>query len=213
MNYSLTPLSQLDTPALADLAALHQSVMHTLLSELGLPVVLRYYQVCQNDPSVIGLSACSPLPLGEGLGEAPYSGVRVLGWVVGSPRPDELNARLRRPFPWFAGQMLRLAFTRPAVLAQLAASVLSAHSQMDAEPGAIELTYIGVAASARGQGLGQALLAAFIEASCAAGYRSVVLSVETDNIEALALYTKAGFNITRSFHEGRFERQRLEKIL
>lgn len=207
MNYSLISLSQLDISALADLAALHQSVMHTLLSELGLPVVLRYYQVGQSDPSVIGFCVCSPLPRGEG------PGVRVLGWAVGSPRPDELNARLRRPFPWFAGQMLQLAFTRPAVLAQLVVSVLSARSQMDSVPGAIELTYIGVAAFARGQGLGQALLAAFIEASRAAGYRSVALSVETENAEALALYTKAGFNITRSFHEGRFERLRLERIL
>jgi ribosomal protein S18 acetylase RimI-like enzyme len=138
--------------------------------------------------------------------------VRVLGWAAGSPHPDELNARLRQPLPWFAGQILRLAFTHPGVLAQLAVSVLSAPGQMGAEPGAIELTYIGVAASARGQGLGKALLAAFVDAARAAGHRSVTLSVETDNPAAVALYTKNGFQITRTFKEGRFERHRMKLV-
>jgi ribosomal protein S18 acetylase RimI-like enzyme len=200
MNFTITPISQLDSPTLTRLAELHQSVMHTLLSELGQPVVLRYYQVCQGDPSVIGLCAIS-----SATGE-------MLGWAVGSPQPDELNARLRQPLTWFAGQMLRLAVTRPAVLGQLAASVLSASSQMDSEAGAIELTYIGVAASTRGQGLGQALLAAFVDAARASGHRSVTLSVETDNPEAVALYTKAGFQLSKTFTEGRFERHRMRLV-
>ncbi len=80
------------------------------------------------------------------------------------------------------------------------------------EPDALELTYIGVAADARGQGLGKALLAAFVEAGRQAGYRRVVLSVETDNPGALALYNKAGFQITRTFTEGHFERHRMELV-
>jgi ribosomal protein S18 acetylase RimI-like enzyme len=207
MNFTLIPLAQLDPTGLDSLAQLHHAVMHTLLSELGEPVVLRYYQACQNDPAVIGLGAVSPLPVGE------EPGARVLGWAVGSPHPDQLNARLRQPLPWFAGQMLRLAFTRPGVLAQLAASLLSAAGQMEAEPGAIELTYIGVAASARGQGLGKALLAAFVDAARAAGYRSVSLSVETDNPAAVALYTQASFRITKTFNEGRFQRHRMELLI
>ena len=173
--------------------------MHTLLAELGLPLVRRYYQACQEDPAVIGLCAVSPV--GE-----------ILGWAVGSPHPDALNARLRQPLGWFTRQMLRLAFTRPGVLWQLVTSVLSSSSQMEAEPGAIELTYIGVDPSARGQGVGSTLLKAFAEDGRAAGYRSVVLSVETDNSEAVALYTKAGFKITRTFTEGHFERHRMELV-
>src|SRR5687768_2482528 len=137
MDFTLAPISQLNSAHLDHLAALHQSIMHTLLADLGLPVVRRYYEICQSEPSVIGLYAVSP-------------GGEILGWAVGSPQPDALNARLRKPLGWFAGQMLWLAFIRPGVLWQLAASVLSSSSQMEAEPGAIELTYIGVAPSARG---------------------------------------------------------------
>jgi len=44
-------------------------------------------------------------------------------------------------------------------------------------------------------------------------YRSVVLSVEKDNEPAIALYQKAGFKITKTFSEGRYERHRMELIL
>ena len=200
MPFTLTPISQLDPPAIDRLAGLHLSVMHTLLSELGLPVVVRYYQACHADSSVIGLCALSP----EG---------EVLGWAVGSPHPDELNARLRRPLNWFAGQMCRLVCTPPGVFLQLLASVLSSSLQMEGETGAIELTYIGVAPSARGQGLGTELLKAFADAGRAAGYRSIVLSVETDNPEAASIYRHCGFQITKTFEEGRFQRHRMQLLL
>ena len=207
MEFTLTPLSQLDPAGLEHLAGLHRSVMHTLLSELGLPVVRRYYETCQVDPAVIGLCALSyPPSKREGAG----AGGQIVGWAVGSPHPDQLNARLRQPPTWFAGQMLRLAVTHPGALGQLAASALSSSSQM--EPQAVELTYIGVAASARAQGLGRELLAAFVVAGRSAGYRSVVLSVETDNPAAIGLYTNAGFQVTRTFKEGRFERHRMQFV-
>ncbi len=207
MNF--TSISQLDSPNLVRLAVLHQSVMHTLLSDLGLPVVRRYYEVCQHDSSVIGLCAISATG-------------QFLGWAIGSPHPDAINASLRQPLAWFATQMLRLAVTRPGALLQLAQSALHLHlpqvqmSTSDANvlrPGQIELTYIGVAESARGRGLGKALLAAFVEASRAAGYSSVALSVETDNPAAFALYTGASFRVKKSFREGRFERHRMELSL
>ncbi len=197
MNFTLTPLSQLNPSDLDRLAALHQAVMHTLLSDLGLPVVRRYYEVCQQDTSVVGLCAVSTT--GE-----------FLGWAVGSPHPEQITARLRHPLAWFATQMLQLAVTRPAALMQLAQSVFSASDANALRPGQIELTYIGVAESARGQGLGRSLLAAFVEAGRAAGYESVALSVETDNPAAIALYTNGGFRIVKTFREGRFERHRME---
>jgi ribosomal protein S18 acetylase RimI-like enzyme len=199
MDFTLVPLSKLDSASLDGLANLHQAVMHTLLSDLGFPIVRRYYQACQEDLTVIGLCAVS-------------SGTEILGFAVGSPHPDALNARLRQPLGWFTGQMLRLALTRPRVFLQLVISVLSSSSQMETGPGAIELTYIGVAPSARGQGLGTAVLKAFAGAARAAGYRTIVLSVETDNPEAVALYTKSGFKITRTFTEGRFQRHRMELV-
>lgn len=200
MTFTLTPLSQLDPANLDGLAALHQSVMHTLLSDLGQPLVRRYYQACRDDPAVIGLCAVAA----DG---------KIIGWAVGSPHPDALNASLRRPLGWFTGQMLRLAFTRPGALLQLVVSVLSSTLQMENEAGALELTYIGVDPSARGQGLGTALLRAFADAARAAGYRSVVLSVETDNPEAASIYRHCGFLITKTFDEGRFQRHRMQLLL
>jgi ribosomal protein S18 acetylase RimI-like enzyme len=200
MDYVLVRLSQLDDDGMRRLAALHLSVMRTLLSDLGPPMVLRYYQVARNDPLVIGLCAVSPP--GE-----------MLGWALGSPHPDKINSRLRTPLAWFLSQMLRLAFTRPLILWQLIFSVLRSSSQTDIEKGAIELTFIGVALDKRKKGLGRELLNAFIKTSHSLGYRSVILSVEREDVPAITLYEKAGFKIIQSFSEGRYQRYRMELVL
>jgi GNAT superfamily N-acetyltransferase len=204
MTYSIAPLSALPVSLLPALADLHIATMPTLLADLGQPVVLRYYQLAQKDPSVIALCAISPPSMGEG------AGVRVLGYAFGSPNPSALNAHLRQPITWFAIQMLRLASTHPTVLWQLVQSVFSASDENALTPGQLELTYIGVAPEARGQGLGKTLLTAFVDAARSAGYKSVVLSVETDNPAAIALYTKFGFAITKTFSEGKYHRHRME---
>jgi ribosomal protein S18 acetylase RimI-like enzyme len=200
MDHTLIRLSQLDDEGIKHLAALHHSVMHTLLSGLGLPVVLRYYQVAHDDSSVIGFCAVSPS--GE-----------MLGWVLGSPHPDRINSGLRTPVTWFSFQMLRLALSRPLLLWQLVSSVLSSSSRPEMKSNAIELTYIGVASHQRSKGLGKELLNAFIEASRSRGYYSVLLSVETKNSPAIALYEKAGFKIIKTYSEGRYRRHRMELVL
>ena len=212
MTNTIIPLSALPSSLIPALADLHTATMPTLLADLGQPVVLRYYKLAQKDPSVLGFCAISPLPLGEGAGRGtePVEVVRVLGYALGSPDPSALNAQLRQPITWFAAQMLRLAFTRPTVLWQLVQSVFSASDENNLAPGQLELTYIGVALEVRGQGLGKTLLADFVEAARSAGYKSVVLSVETDNPAAIALYTKFGFTITKTFSEGRYHRHRME---
>jgi ribosomal protein S18 acetylase RimI-like enzyme len=199
MEYRLTELSQLSDDAIERLAVLHQSVMHTLLSDLGLPMVLRYYQIAQTDPGVIGLCASSK----DG---------HMLGWTMGSPHPDKINTQLRSPLTWFIPQILRVMVTRPAVFWQLIASVLSTN-QAELKSEAVELTYIGVASDQRGRGLGKILLNAFIEASHSHGYHSVVLSVEKENVPAIQLYEKAGFKIINTFSEGRYQRHRMELTL
>jgi len=110
-------------------------------------------------------------------------------------------------------QMLRLALTRPLILWQLISSVLRSSSQTDIESGAIELTFIGVAVDKRNQGLGRELLNAFMETSRSLGYHSVMLSVEREDVPAIALYEKAGFKIIQSFSEGRYKRFRMELVL
>ena len=200
MDYRLIEFSQLTDDDIKGLAVLHHSVIHTLLSDLGLPLVLRYYQIAQADPNVIGLCAVSPA--GD-----------ILGWAMGSPHPDRINAELRSPLVWFLRQMSRVALTRPFVLWQLLSTVLFGSSQSELRLDAIELTYIGVSSAQRGKGLGKKLLNAFIKASRANGYHSVVLSVEKDNSSALSLYEKEGFKVVKTFSEGRYQRHRMELTL
>jgi len=196
MEYKIVPLGELDDTQVLELARLHHAAMHSLLTDLGLPFLERYYQFAQKDMSVLGFCAVSP----KGI---------PLGWVIGSPKPDQLNGRLREPLTWIVLQMVRLLFTRPQVLLQLAGSVLSS-DQPDMAADAIELTYIGVAKENAGTGLGTKLIGRFIEASRQAKYRSVVLSVEVENKPAIALYKKVGFEVTKTFSEGHFQRHRME---
>ena len=197
MDDRLVEFSQLTSEDLKRLAVLHHSVMHTLLSDLGLPIVWRYYQIAQRDSRTLGLCAIS----GSG---------QIQGWAMGSPHPDRINAQLRSPLVWFLIQMLRITWTRPIVLWQLISSVFFASTQGELQPGAIELTYIGVASDQRGRGVGKKLLHAFIVASRLHGHRSVVLSVEKENLPAIALYETAGFRIIKTFSEGRYQRYRME---
>ncbi len=197
MDFTLTPISQLDKAGFARLASLHSLVMHTLLSDLGTPIILHYYETVQTDPLALGFCAISPT--GE-----------LIGWAIGSQDPARLNTRLRQPFTWFAVQMIRLLFTRPLVFLELARSVFSANQANKLKNGQIELTYIGISHAVQRQGLGKALLAAFIEQAAKSGYTSIVLSVETDNASAVSLYTKSGFQIQQTFSEGRFTRHRME---
>jgi ribosomal protein S18 acetylase RimI-like enzyme len=200
MDYAIVPLSQLKDVDIKQLAVLHHAVMYTLLSDLGLPLVLRYYQIARSDLSAIGICAMN-------------SSHEILGWAVGSPHPDRINSGLRTPLSWFALQMLRVTFTRPFVLWQLISSVLSSSTEMEMKQDAIELTYIGIALNHRERGLGRNLLKAFIEASRSNGYRSVLLSVEKENSSAVALYEKSGFKIIKTYSEGRYQRHRMELIL
>jgi len=198
-GYRFVKLSKLDEHNLQQVAVLHRSVMHTLLSDLGLPIIQKYYQIARDDPSVVGMAALS-------------LSNEIAGWTVGSPDPASLNMKLRTPLPWFLVQMMRLGIARPLVLMQLFASVLSS-SDMEIGKHAIELTYIGVSSAHQGKGLGRTLLNNFIEESRSCGYHSVVLSVEAENKAALALYEVSGFKIVRSFSEGRYQRYRMEFAL
>ncbi|HEY9152376.1 MAG TPA: GNAT family N-acetyltransferase [Anaerolineales bacterium] len=199
MEYTLQAFAGIDDHVLRRVALLHQSVMRNLLTDLGFPIILRYYQIARKDSAVIGFCAVS-------------SSQEILGWVVGSPDPYALNMRLRSPLSWFLVQMMVLAVKRSPVFLQTLSSVFHS-SQQKLIPHAIELTYIGVAPNVQGNGIGRALLEAFIEASRALDYCSVELTTETDNLHALALYQKSGFSVKRTFKEGRFERYRMERKL
>lgn len=195
--FTLYPFSQIDPSLLPDVARLHESALPILLSKMGYPFVLRYFQAAANDESVIGFYALSETG-------------RLIGYVVGSPRPDQINSQLTRPRLWFIGQCLRLLFTRPSVLAQAVISSLTLSKQVADKENAIEVVYMSVDPSARGQGLGRALMQAFHDASRAAGYKWVTGSQELDNDVSIHLLTSLGYKATYTFREGRYHRQRIE---
>ncbi len=207
MTTPLLPLASLSPQRLPALAELHCATMPTLLTELGFPFVLRYYQIAQTDPAVLGFIA---LPRSHSPGSDSPAPV---AYVLGSPHPSALTARLRAPLPWFAAQLTRLAFRRPAALLRLLESVVSASPANALRPGQIELTYIGVAPSRTRARTGQPD-AGRLSGRCPTGRIHLRRpDVETDNQPALALYHRFGFAITATFREGRYHRHRMERPL
>jgi ribosomal protein S18 acetylase RimI-like enzyme len=200
MKYSLHPIHQIDPALIVPLARLHEASMRILLSDMGFPFILRYFQMAVQEPQVIGF---------YGLSDANS----LIGYVVGTPKPNELNSRLTSPFLWFTAQCLRLLFTRPRVLVQAIISSRSLSRQVASEAEAIELVYVSVDPEARGQGIGQALLQAFQEASRAAGFKRVVAIQELDNTPSIALFASMGYRVKDEYREGQYDRQRVELIL
>jgi ribosomal protein S18 acetylase RimI-like enzyme len=198
MNYRVVPLSKLSAKQVIELAQLHHRVMHTLLTDLGLPIIEKYYQLACADSSVLGFCALS---------ESDHP----LGWSIGSVDPDRLNRRLREAKLWFIGQMVRTLVLRPRVMRQLLVSVRLTSTPLPA--GTFEWIYLGVDPSTRGQGLGFELMNAIIQSARLMKYKAVILSVEVENKSAIALYTRAGFKIINTFTEGGFYRHRMELTL
>ncbi len=200
MEYSLYPISKSEPASIASLAKLHEATMRLLLSDMGPAFVRRYFEAAAKDPMVIGFYAT---------GEAND----VIGYVVGTPRPDRLNAQLTRPLPWFATQCVRLLFTRPRVLWQALVSSSAQPAQMPRDGSTIELVYVAVDPKCRGMGIGRALMQAFEEASRAAGYRYVAATQEVDNEASIRLFAAMGYHVTHAYREGRYERQRVQLAL
>jgi ribosomal protein S18 acetylase RimI-like enzyme len=200
MKFSLASIHQIDPTLILSLAKLHEASMRSLLSNMGFSFVLRYFQRAINDPRVIGFYVLA-------------DSSALIGYVVGTPRPDELNSRLTKPLLWFTGQCLRLLLTRPGVLWQAITSSRTLSNQISSEAGAIELVYVSVDPAFRGQGLGRALLGSFQEASRSAGYKRVVAIQELDNAGSIALFASMGYQVKYTYRDGQYDRQRVELVL
>ncbi len=194
MDFRVVPIRQLNDEQIVELAELHKDVIHSLLTDLGLPFLEKYYRIACADENAIGFCALSENNM-------------PVGWVVGSPKPEHLNNQLNQPVFWFIFQVLRVVTTHPLLLWQLFISARSASVGLERDQ--IELTYIGVASSARRMGLGRTLTDAFLQA-CKGQYHSAVLSVEVENMNAIQLYTTFGFQIVNTLTEGKFKRHRME---
>lgn len=72
-------------------------------------------------------------------------------------------------------------------------------SQVKPESGETEMLFVSSRADRRGQGIGHALYWAFIDGSRERGYRSVGLSVDVDNANAVRFHERQGMHLVREF--------------
>ena len=196
-NISIKKIQELDEKFLPRVARLHVQVMKGLITDLGAAFAEKYYQAAVHDPKVLGFTAFSE----EG---------ELVGYIIGTPSPSDLTSQLTKPLSWFARQALKLLFTRPGTFFQMIASGLSVKGQMEDESDAIEFVYIGVDPKTRGQGIGLQLQQTLMKASKDAGYKRILLSIETWNEASIQLTKKDGFTVKQTFREGGYHRHRME---
>lgn len=199
MKYTLYDLREISSGHLPRLAEIHMGD-RGLLSRLGYPFVLRYFEIAHDDPHVIGVVA-----------QDDESG-ELMGYGIASPEPESLTSQLTHDKGWFIKEIVKLFFTRPFVFIQLVISSITIKGQMN-EADAIECVYFSVDPKFRGQKLGRALQRALMDESRKAGYKKMFASIETWNKASLAATQSNGFTIIRTFREGIYYRYRMESKL
>ncbi|MBI5962039.1 MAG: N-acetyltransferase [Chloroflexi bacterium] len=200
MNYTLHNLTELDRALLPRLAEIHMGD-RGLLSKLGFPFVLRYFEIAYKDPRVIGVYAQD-----DETGE-------LIGYGIASPEPESLTSQLTHDKSWFIKQIIKILFTRPHVFIQLIISSITIKGQMNNDTEAIECVYFSVDPKYRGQKIGRTLQKALMDGGRAAGYKKIFASIETWNKASLSATLANGFTIVKTFREGMYHRHRLESKL
>jgi RimJ/RimL family protein N-acetyltransferase len=200
MSYTIYPLKELKSEQLPEIARLHLDD-HGLLTQLGHPFVLRYFEIVRNDKSVVGVIA-----------KDDQTG-KIIGYNVASPQPAALTSQLTDDKVWFIKEIFKVIFTRPSAFIQLIVSSLTIKSQMEDAADAIESLYLTIDEAYRGQKVGRTLQQGLFEEARKAGYKRIVGSIETWNEASIKMCQSNGFVIKRTFREGKFIRHRIEKIL
>ena len=198
--YTLYNLTELSPTLLPRLAEIHMND-RGLLSRLGYPFVLRYFEIAYKDPRVIGVYAQDDVT-GE-----------LIGYGIASPQPESLTSQLSNDKSWFIKQIIKVFFTRPSMFFQLIISSLTIKGQMNNEANAIECVYFSVDPKYRGQKIGRTLQKALMDRSRSAGYKKIFASIETWNTASLSATLANGFTIVKTFREGIYHRHRLESKL
>jgi GNAT superfamily N-acetyltransferase len=199
MNYTILNLKELPIELLPRLAEIHMGD-RGLLSKLGYPFVLRYFEIAYKDPHVIGVIA-QDNKTGE-----------VVGYGIASPEPESLTSKLTKDRSWFIKQIIKLLFTQPFVFIQLIISSITIKGQMN-ETGAIECVYFSVDPKFRGQKIGRTIQKALMDESRKFGYKKMLASIETWNKASLSATLANGFTIATTFREGQYHRHRMESKL
>jgi len=200
MNYTLHPLKEINPSLLPRIAEI-QLGDAGLLSKLGYPFVLRYFEMAIKNERAFGFYA-QENETGE-----------IMGFSLASPEPSVLTSNLTQDRKWFIKQILKVLFSRPLVFLQLVISSITIQGQMENDPNAIECVYFTVDPKFRGQRLGRTLQNALMEEGRKQGYKRIFASIETWNIASLKATQANGFTIAKTFREGKYHRHRLESKL
>ena len=199
MAHKLYPLKNIPAGLLPQIAQIHLDDAG-LLSKLGFPFVLRYFENAIKDERAFGFYAQDD------------ETNEVMGFSLASPEPSALTSTLTDDKEWFIKNILRVLFTRPLVIIQMAISSITIRGQMY-EPNTIECVYFTVDSKFRGHGLGRSLQKALMDEGRKRGYKKIYASVETWNIASLKATQANGFRIIKTFREGCYFRHRLESEL
>lgn len=200
MNYTLYQLEEINPSLLPRIAQIHMGDAG-LLSKLGYPFVLRYFEMAVKDKRAFGFYAQE------------NETSEIMGFSLASPEPSALTSNLTQDRGWFIRQILKVLFTRPFIFFQMVISSITIKGQMEDDPSAIECVYFTVDPKFRGQKLGRALQKALMDKGRKQGYKKIFASIETWNEASLKATQANGFTIAKTFHEGNFHRHRLESKL
>jgi GNAT superfamily N-acetyltransferase len=200
MSYTIYPFKELKPEQLPEIARLHLGD-HGLLTQLGYPFVLRYFEIVLQDKCVVGVIA-----------KDDQSG-KIIGYNIASPEPASLTSQLINDKSWFIKEIIKVLLTHPSAFIQLIVSSFTIKSQMEEEADAIESLYLTIDENYRGQKVGRTLQQGLFEEARKAGYKRIVGSIETWNEASIKMCQSNGFVIKKTFREGKFIRHRIEKIL
>lgn len=199
MSYNLLPLKTIPLDLLSRVAEIQ---LHDagLLSKLGYPFVLKYFENAIKDEKAFGFYAQDD------------ETKEIMGFSLASPEPATLTSKLTEDKVWFIKNILKVLFTKPLVFFQMLISSVTIQNQMD-EPNTIECVYFTVDPNYRGKKLGRTLQKALMDEGRKRGYKKIFASVETQNIASLKATQANGFTIIKTFREGIYHRHRLESEL
>ena len=196
---NLHPLKEIPVDLLPVISEIHMYDAG-LLSKLGYPFVLRYFENAIKDEKAFGFYVQNE------------DTKDIMGFSLASPEPSALTSKLTENKVWFIKNIFKVLFTKPIAFLQMAISSITIRSQMD-EANTIECVYFTVHPKYRGHGLGRTLQKALMDEGRKRGYKKIFASVETANIASLKATQANGFKIVKTFREGMYHRHRLESEL
>lgn len=199
MNYKIHSIKNVSLELLPRIAEIQ---LHDagLLSKLGYPFVLKYFENAIQDEKAFGFYAQDD------------DTKEIMGFSLASPEPSALTSALTKDRIWFIKNILKVLFTKPVAFFQMLISSVTIQNQMY-ETNTIECVYFTVDPKFRGQKLGRTLQKALMDEGKKRGYKKIYASVESKNIASLKATQANGFTIVKTFREGMYHRHRLESEL